>query len=252
MSVITLENIHTSGQVFTPPRLLIYGAPGLGKSSLAAEFPSPIFLQTNDELPPHIEVATFGRLRSYADILRAIDVLYSGEHQFKTVVVDHMADLEMMLWHHLCTERGWKSIEAPGFGRGYVEAVRLWQELLAALDALRDRRAMSVILLGHVEITTVPNPGGAEYPRYDLLLHKRARPVIVAPLDACLFVSHGMSTDDKGSGHVVATGGPQRWIYTEGRPELMAKNRYQMPSRMLYKQGEGFEELKKYFKKEKK
>ena len=31
-----------------PPRIVIYGVPGIGKTSLAAEFPDPIFIQTVD------------------------------------------------------------------------------------------------------------------------------------------------------------------------------------------------------------
>ena len=31
-----------------PPRIVIYGVPGIGKTSLAAEFPDPIFIQTEE------------------------------------------------------------------------------------------------------------------------------------------------------------------------------------------------------------
>ena len=42
-----LETI-TTGKAQMPPRLMIYGAEGVGKSSFAASAPKPIFVQTED------------------------------------------------------------------------------------------------------------------------------------------------------------------------------------------------------------
>lgn len=39
-----------SGRSTAPPRLMIYGTEGIGKSTLAARVPQPIFIQTEDGL----------------------------------------------------------------------------------------------------------------------------------------------------------------------------------------------------------
>ena len=44
-----LEKIHT-GKKQQAPRLLIYGSEGIGKSSLIANGPNPIFVPTEDGL----------------------------------------------------------------------------------------------------------------------------------------------------------------------------------------------------------
>lgn len=44
-----LEQIQ-SGKSSSPPRLLIYGTEGIGKSTIAANAPNPIFIQTEDGL----------------------------------------------------------------------------------------------------------------------------------------------------------------------------------------------------------
>ncbi len=38
------------GRSHLPPRILVYGTEGVGKSSLAATTPKPIFIQTEDGL----------------------------------------------------------------------------------------------------------------------------------------------------------------------------------------------------------
>ncbi|MFN6303913.1 MAG: AAA family ATPase, partial [Planctomycetota bacterium] len=38
------------GKAHLPPRILVYGTEGVGKSSLAATTPRPIFIQTEDGL----------------------------------------------------------------------------------------------------------------------------------------------------------------------------------------------------------
>jgi hypothetical protein len=48
--MISLANVHESAATW-PPRVLVHGQEGVGKTSLAAKFPKPIFLQTEDGTP---------------------------------------------------------------------------------------------------------------------------------------------------------------------------------------------------------
>ena len=77
----TYERASNAGQVVSikrvtatlPPRLLIHGQEGVGKTTLAAKFPAPIFLQTEDGIPVGIEADTFGLLTSFSDVRYGID-----------------------------------------------------------------------------------------------------------------------------------------------------------------------------------
>ena len=66
-----------------PPRMVIYGVPGIGKTSLAAEFPDPIFIQT-EEGAGNLELTTFsnGPLTSAAEVDEAIELLLTGDHGY--------------------------------------------------------------------------------------------------------------------------------------------------------------------------
>jgi hypothetical protein len=64
-------------------------------------------------------------MKSYGDIMDAIGVLYNDEHDFKTVVLDSADWAEPMVWAETARINGWKDIETPGYGRGYVAALGL-------------------------------------------------------------------------------------------------------------------------------
>ena len=69
-----MSPIHTATATL-PPRLLIYGAEGVGKTTFAASFPAPVFLQTEDGCPAGLEIVTFGVLAKYDDVITAITAL---------------------------------------------------------------------------------------------------------------------------------------------------------------------------------
>ena len=54
------------------PRILIYGTAGIGKTSLASEFPAPVFLQTEEGTPGDVELMSWGVLKTFQEVLDAI------------------------------------------------------------------------------------------------------------------------------------------------------------------------------------
>ena len=84
---ISIKNLHQV-KAHLPPRVLIYGPPGIGKTTLASEFPNPVWLQVEDGVPSDLALNSFGRLTTYDEVMEAIAALYTEEHQGKTVVLD--------------------------------------------------------------------------------------------------------------------------------------------------------------------
>lgn len=248
--MITLKSLK-SARAELPPRVMIYGPPGVGKTTLASEFPAPVFLQVEDGTPGDLELTTFGHLQSYEAIMEAVSALYGEDHDFQTVVLDSADKLEPLLWAEVCARNGWKSIEDPGYGKGYVEADGVWREFLEGMNALRRDKNMAIVLIGHSAITQFPNPAGAEYPRWDIRLHKRALGIMQDEMDAILLINQEASVkEEKGGFNKVrthATGGSARWIYAEQRPAWVAKNRYGMEAKFAYRKGEGYAAMAKYF-----
>lgn len=115
-----------------PPRVLLYGPEKAGKTTLASEFPAPVFLQT-EVGTGKLELDTFGKLTSYAEVMDAIGTLYQEPHDFQTVVVDSVTAFQPLIWAET-GERGddkgnkKKRIEDFGYAQASVEAEKLREE----------------------------------------------------------------------------------------------------------------------------
>jgi hypothetical protein len=233
-----------------PPRLLIYGPEKMGKTTLASEFPAPVFLQTEMGQSGDLELDSFGHLTSYEQVIEAIGSLASGDHSFQTVVLDSVSALQKLVWDKVCRDSNVKSIELAGggYGKGYIEADNLWLEVLDGLNYLRNERRMAVVLVGHAIISRFDDPETQSYSRYDIDLHKRAEALLKREVDAILLVKKDVTIKTEGKGdRVRADGGDTRWIYTEGKPAFTAGNRYNMPARIMYQKGQGFSALAPFF-----
>ena len=107
-----------SGILPAPPRTMLYGGHGVGKSTWASRSESPVFIQTEDGLG-EIECAKFPLATEYAQVIQALSELYSEEHDYQTVIVDTLDWLERLIWAEVCRKRGVESIEDIGYGKGY-------------------------------------------------------------------------------------------------------------------------------------
>lgn len=233
-----------------PPRLVIYGKGGIGKTTLASEFPDPIFIQTEDG-SGNLELTSFSEnpLTKYSEIEEAIELLYMQEHPFRTLVVDSLTKLEPIVWAEVCRANKWSSIEEPGYGKGYVEADSCWRHLLDGFAALREK-GMTIVYLGHEQIETFSDPEREDYSRYKLRLHKRAEAMVREEVDVVGFLSYTVTIrqNDKKPGMATpkASGAGQRVLNLTPRPTYEAKNRFDMPPQILINPGEGYSAIAPY------
>ncbi len=96
-----------------PPRILIHGVAGVGKTTFAADANAPVFVQTEDGLGT-LATSHFPLARTFEDVIDALAALYTESHDFKTVVVDSVDWLEPLVWGRACRDNGWASIEDAG------------------------------------------------------------------------------------------------------------------------------------------
>jgi rRNA maturation protein Nop10 len=247
---ISLGSLRSSASKL-PPIVLLYGVGKVGKTSLAAEFPDPLYLPTDGERTPEgIDLPTPGTIESFDDLLNIFGELLTEEHDRKTVIVDSLDGLEPLVWAATCRRLGVASIEEPGFGKGYVEADTEWNEYFQAISALKNA-GIAVVQIAHPEIARFDSPTSDPYSRYSIKLHKRAAALAREKADVIGFLNYRISLKEKEVGFnkkvAHAEGGSERQIHLEERAGFIAGNRYSMPASISFKQGQGYVELSKYF-----
>jgi hypothetical protein len=235
-----LKQIH-SGRRPSPPRLMIYGTEGIGKSTTAAGAPKPIFIPTEDGLD-QIDCDSFPLATALAEVEAALGVLANEAHGYETVVLDSCDWLERLIWDALCQQHGVSCIEKVdgGYARGYTHALTHWRRILDGLNTLRNRRGMCVIVLAHAKVEKFEDPEHAAYDRYSPRLHKHATALITEWADAVLFATRKIITQTEEGGfgreRTIAAGlgadGGERILRCVGSPACVAKNRYSLPAEL--------------------
>ena len=222
-----LSKIKRGGESL-PPRILLSGPEGIGKSTFAAAAPSPLFISQEQGLTGLDHVARITP-ESYADVTGVIDELTSKPSEFKTIVIDTTDWLERSIHAFVCKRDGQQNIEGYGFGKGYKVAEFELSGLLAKLDTLRERQKMGVILLSHVQIKTFTQPGGEQWDRYEMKGHKGVTGILREWPDACLFAVYEVFKSKAAGGRNEKTVGGGRIIHTTWSPGWDAKNRLSLP-----------------------
>ncbi len=180
--------------------MLVYSPPGYGKTTLAAEFPKPVFFTTHDEqgirvlqkakvIDPAIPVVmlealwTGTKYQKYVDhpawvrLMAGLDDLINtggievgGKHfnDRRTIVVDTISALQSVCWQECISIEyqgdGSSGSEFYSFQKGYeIAAVRYWQEEFLNRCLALVEKGFNVVLLCHATATTVPNPTGPDY-----------------------------------------------------------------------------------------
>ncbi|MCI0331935.1 MAG: ATP-binding protein [Planctomycetes bacterium] len=238
-----------------PDHVLVHAVQGWGKTSLAAQAPSPVFLMTKNEtglltliqhgqLPPTPWLQfprTGGSMGDEATTwLSAIDALTAlllEKHQFQTLCLDTLNGLERLCHEYVCAtsyDGDWSEKGFLGFQRGYETSLHEWRKLLNLLDLLRDERGIGTFAICHTQVKTQANPLGRDYDRFIPNVHKKTWDLTHGWCDLCLFGRFEVEVvADKGKTKGKGRGGSTRMLYTSYTACWDAKNRHGLPDEIV-------------------
>ncbi|MBL9125424.1 MAG: AAA family ATPase [Planctomycetaceae bacterium] len=182
-----LCGVSTTGSGL-PLRVLVHGADGVGKTSWAAHFPSPVFLYPASDtgletlldrgrIPP---VSHFEPIHQWEEVGEHLGELLDSAHNHRTVVIDGLGGLERLCQERVCVrdfDGDWGELGFHGYQRGFDVSAAEWRKMFAALETLRVERQMGVVLLSASRVVPFRNPAGADYDRYCPDLHAKAAAV---------------------------------------------------------------------------
>ena len=223
----------TVGKQLLPPRICLYGPHGIGKSTLASQFPKPIFISTEDGLAS-LDVTSFPKATVVDDVSKAIKTLIKEEHDFKTLVVDSVDWLiEPLIVADIEANNDEKALS---FGKGQVMVAEAFRELLQGMDVLRKKREMNIVLIAHSAIVRFEDPRTEPYDRYQPKLPNRCNALLQEWVDLLAFVNYKVliKKSDVGFNNTksrgISTG--ERLLHFVENPAFLAKNRYTLPDEM--------------------
>ncbi len=219
----------TKGKIASAKKIVIYGPEGIGKSTFAAKFPDPLFIDTEGSTK-ELDVARFDKPTSWEMLKQQVEHV-KAERPCKTLIIDTVDWAEAMCIEAVCTAHGKKSIEDFGYGNGYVYEKEEFGRFLNKLNEVIEA-GVNVVLTAHAIIRKFEQPdemGG--YDRWELKLGKKTTnlisPLVKEWADMVLFANYktlSVAADKDGKKHK-AQGG-KRVIYTSHHPCWDAKNRY--------------------------
>lgn len=239
-----LADLVKTGIEKKPPRIVLYGPHGIGKSTFGASTPLPVFLPTEDGLTT-IDVPHFDTAKKLDDVWQYMTALIKEEHSFKTVVIDTIDWLETLIFAQVCADGGKANIEDFGYAKGYTYALKYWDKFLNGLEAIR-AKGLAVLLLAHSEIKPYSPPDSTAYDRYQIAIHKAAAARIEEYSDAVLFCNYKVFITKDGL-KTKASGG-ERVIYTSPSPAYRAKNRYGLEDELPFEWDAIVNGIKKNYK----
>lgn len=205
-------------------RTVIYGPEGIGKSTLASQFPDVVFVDF-EHGTDSMDVARFDTPEDFDGVLTLLNII-SQEDICKTVVLDTADKLEQLISHHVCLKYEISSIEDAGYGKGYTYLAEAWIELMKVCDKVIDS-GKNIVFVAHAQMRKFEQPDemGA-YDRWELKLSKKTSPLLKEWSDMLLFCNYktNVVTDEKTKSKK-AVGG-KRVMYSTHNPCWDAKNRF--------------------------
>lgn len=227
----------TTGKIQSAQKVVIYGPEGIGKSTLASQFPNPVFIDTEGSTK-HLDVARTPKPSSWTMLLEQIKYFKQYPNQFKTLVVDTADWAESLCISNICSKSQKSGIEDFGYGKGYTYLEEEFGRFLNYLEEVVEA-GMNVVLNAHAQMRKFEQPDemGA-YDRWELKLEKKTAPLLKEWADTILFANfktYVVNVDGQGAQKGKNKGqGNKRVMYATHHSCWDAKNRWGLPEELPF------------------
>jgi len=214
-----------------PVAITILGDAGLGKTSLAATFPKPIFIRSEDGLRSVSEGMmpdAFPLIKSVDDLWAQLTALIREEHEYQTVVIDTVTTLDSIFTDYVLETdpKKPKSLNQAhgGYGAGRDMIASLHRRVRNGCGMLMDR-GMNVVFVAHAETVRIEPPDAPPYTKYAMRMNEKSTLPYIDNVDAIGFIR--LETFVTGDGDVKkAVSDGTRQLVCHAMAANVSKNRF--------------------------
>jgi hypothetical protein len=225
-----------------PVAITILGDAGLGKTSLAATFPKPIFIRSEDGLrsvSDDMMPDAFPLIKSVEDLWGQLTALIREEHEYETLVIDTVTTLDTIFLDYVMDSdpKKPKSINQAhgGYGAGKNMIASLHRRVRNAAGMLMDR-GMNVVFVAHAETVRIEPPDASPYTKYAMRMKEESTLPYTDNVDAIGFIR--LETYVTGDGDVKkAHSDGTRQLVCHAMAANVSKNRFDITEAITLERG---------------
>ena len=215
----------------------VIGDPGVGKTSMGALFPKPVFMRVEDglaSLAPGMDVKTTPLLTQWKYVKDWLDWLHMEDHDRQTLVVDTVSALDVMLEAELVGSDNAKSLN-QAFG-GYGAGQRVLAGRHREFRQMCAKLGMHVVFLAHSDITTFKPEDDEPFNRLTMKMNGKSMGPYIDDVDVVGVLRLERVLVKKGSQKVAGSSG-MRELVCHANVTSVAKNRLGVTKPMRVKPG---------------
>lgn len=226
----------STGKKERAQKVVLYGPEGIGKTSLAAAFPDPLFIDLEDGTASYDVKRAEPAPTSWAMLMQYISE--ASRSGCATVVIDTADAAERLCVDKVCSDKGWSGIEDASYGKGYKYVNEEFAKLLNRLSDVAEA-GVNVVVTAHARISKFEQPDemGA-YDRWSMKLIDTPKASNAALLKEwadmvlfCNFETYVVESSKEDGKRKKAQGG-KRVMFTQHHPCWDAKNRHGLPGKL--------------------
>lgn len=161
--------------------ILVYGKPGVGKTTFAASFPDMTIIDAENGAK-FIKGVPVSRVKTYQELKEAVK-----NCKTKNICIDSITAVERLIWGDILLECKAKTMATAfgGYGQGYAEAVQRFRKLAEYLE----ENFNLIVYTAHPAIKTQPNPSSEPFEAYNVSVHKQLQEYCTIHFDEIFFMS---------------------------------------------------------------